>query len=337
MRKLSLADINTFTQQLRSLIRSKVELLPALNILYEHTSKQEMRKVVYSLYEDVAKGRMLSESLSRFPQYFSPLYISIIRAGENAGQLEEALNQISAFLSSSEDLRRKIQTALLYPAFMLVMGVITLLVLFNFVVPRLNIIFKDFGQNLPLPTKILLRSSDFFRSIWFWLLVAGAGILVFRFTDLSSFKMRLPIFGRVLREGAIARFSRSFSLLLRGGVSIFDGLRIASPSLDDKQMVKEVEKVCEKVISGSSLSDSISCLSSFPAYFKRMLVVGEKGGRLEEVLNELAEDYERRVEAGFKMITSLIEPIIILILGIILGGIIIAMLLPIFEMSMLAK
>ncbi|OQX54057.1 MAG: hypothetical protein B5M48_01780 [Candidatus Omnitrophica bacterium 4484_213] len=337
LKKVTSSDINIFTQQLKSLIKSKVGLLPALNILYEETPKESMRDIIHDLYDAVAKGRMFSESLEQHPRLFSSLYVSIIKAGENAGHLEDALNQISVFISSQEELKMKVRVALAYPLFMFLMGVITILILFSFVIPRLGMIFSDFGGALPLPTKLLLGGGRLFSNLWFWLVVAIVGILSFRFIDLSRVKMRIPVWGKIIKQEAIARFSRSLSLLLNGGVSIFEALKIAAPSLDNYQMIEEIKQAREKVVAGSSLTNAMKDLHSFPPYFRRMISVGEKGSKLEGVLVELADNYERQVEIGLKMVTSLIEPVIILILGLVLGVIIIAMLLPIFQMNLLAR
>lgn len=337
MKKITSNDISIFTQQLKSLIKSKVELLPALNILYEQTSKESMREVIHNLYDAVAKGRMLSQSLEQHPQFFSSLYVSIIKAGESVGHLEESLEQMNAFLLSQEELKRRVQAALAYPIFMFLMGVITILILFSFVIPRLGVIFSDFGGALPLSTKILLSWGEFFSSAWFWIIIATVSILCFRFVNFSQLKIRIPVWGKIIKNGAIARFSRSLALLLRGGVSVFEALRIAAPSLDNYRMIEEINGARKKVISGSSLTNIMQDLHSFPAYFRRMISVGEKGGKLEGVLIELADNYERQVEISLKMVTSLIEPVIILILGLVLGAVIIAMLMPIFQMNLLAR
>ncbi len=346
-RKIKSADISLFTQQLKSLIKSKVKLLPALNILYEQTNKGAMKEVIHKLYDAVAKGKMFSQSLGEYPHLFPPLYVSIIKTGESVGRLEEALIQISAFMSSQEELKRKIQAALAYPIFMFLMGVVTILVLFTFVIPRLGVIFTDFGENLPLPTKILLQGGKIFSNVWFWVILAVIGLLgFFSFSrrenpqssaTIKQLKMNLPFLGKIMKNEALARFARSLVLLLNGGVSVFEALKVAAPSLDNYQMIKEIEQAREKVISGLSLSDAMHNLRSFPPYFKRMVSVGEKSENLQEVLEELANGYSQQVEIDLKMATSLIEPAIILVLGLILGAVIIAMLLPIFQMNLLAR
>lgn len=344
-RRISGRDITIFTQKLYSLIKARVELLSSLNILYEQADNVRLKEVIRNLRDGIKDGQTFSETLSRYPNIFSPLYMSIIESGESSGRLDEALKQISEFMERGEELRMKVRSALAYPLLMIIVGIATIFVLVSFVIPRLSFIFADLGQAMPLPTRILLKVSDFFGQGWSWIvgIIILIGLVSYwrRQTSrerilLARLKLHFPILGKIIRNQAIAHFSRTLSLLLRSGIPLFRALQVAIPTLNNPIMMQELVKVRQEVIKGSTFSTSMENLSSFPKFFTRMISVGEKGGRLEEVLSEVANAYTREVEASLKIATSLLEPLTILVLGLILGAIVMAMLLPIFQISLVA-
>lgn len=344
-KKLGLKELNIFTQQLRTLIRSKVELLSSLSILYKQTDNSHLKQIILDLHNIVKDGKTFSEGLSKYPQVFSALYVNIIRSGETSGRLDEALSQLSEFLEKEQDLRMKIRTALAYPVLMLIVGIATIFVLFSFVIPRLLGIFADFQSVLPLPTRILLKVSSFMHQGWFWII--GLVILMvffFRRQKVSSknrsidlLKVHLPLLGELTRKQAVARFSRTLALLLHSGIPVFQSLCVAIPTLENKIFIQQLEAVHKEVLAGSTLSKSLGKVAFIPPFIIQMISVGEEGGRLEEVLTEIASTYTQESETILKIITSLIEPLVILCLGLFLGLIIMAMLLPIFQINMLIR
>jgi len=344
-KKLGLKELNIFTQQLKTLIRSKVELLFSLSILYKQADKPTLKQIILDLHNTVKDGKTFSESLSKHPEFFPLLYVNIIKSGETSGRLDEALAQLSEFLEKEQDLKMKIRTALAYPLVMVIVGIATIFVLFSFVIPRLMGIFADFSAVLPLPTRILLKISNFMHQGWYWIL--GFIILMSFFMHrhrrssqnrgLDLLKMHLPILGELIRKQAIARFSRTLALLLHSGVPVLQSLSIAIPTLENKIFIQQLEAVHKEVLAGSTLAKSLEKVAFIPPFIIQMITVGEEGGRLQEVLTEIAYSYTQESESILKIITSLIEPLVILCLGSVLGLIIMAMLLPIFQINMLIR
>lgn len=343
-KRAGLGELNIFTQQLRTLIRSRVELLSALRILYEQSENQALKLIILDLYNTVKDGNTFSTALSKHSEFFSSLYINIIRSGETSGRLDEALEEMSNFLEREQDLRIKIRSALAYPLLMLIVGTLTIFVLFSFVIPRLVGIFEDFQAALPLPTRILLSTSSIFQRGWIFIIafiIAAVFILrrqkIKEYSAIDWLKLHLPILGQLNRKQAIARFSRTLGLLLHSGTPVFQSLQVAIPTLENHILIKQMESIPKDVMAGTTLSESMKRISCFDPFLIQMVKVGEEGGRLEEVLNEVADAFTRDSESMVKVITSLIEPLVILFLGLILGGIVMAMLLPIFQINMLIR
>lgn len=345
IKKLGLKELLVFTQQLKTLIRSKVELLSSLNILYKQADNPALKQVILDLHNTVKDGKTFSEGLSKYPAFFPQLYVNIIKAGEASGRLDEVLAQISGFLQEERDLKMKVTTALAYPAMMILVGVGTIFVLFSFVIPRLVGIFEDFQSILPLPTRILLAISNFMQAWWWAIIVLGIlsfflyrrqkGVAAGRAIDF--FKTRIPLFGELIRKQAIARFAHTLGLLLHSGIPVHQALEIATPTLENKVFIQQLKPVYKDVLSGSTLAGSLKKVSFIPAFIIQMITVGEEGGRLEEVLAEITSAYNQETDTILKVVTSLLEPLVILCLGLVLGLIIMGMLLPIFQINMLVR
>jgi general secretion pathway protein F len=343
-KRLGLKELNIFTQQLRSLTRSKVELLSSLKILHEQADNQALKKIILDLQNTVKDGLTFSAALNKHPYFFSSLYVDIIRSGEASGRLDEALGQLADFLEKEQDTKTKIRSALAYPVLMIIVGAATVFILFSFVIPRLVGMYEDFQTTLPLPTRILIKISTIFKQAWFLIIVLFSAVIFFfrkkgskEHSAIDWLKLNLPLLGKLNKKTAIARFSRTLGLLLRSGIPVFQSLQIAISTLENKILIQKLESVPKDVMSGSSLSQSLKKIPYFEPFLVQMITVGEEGGRLEEVLNEVADSLTRETEALTKVITSLIEPLVILFLGLILGGIVMAMLLPIFEINMLVR
>jgi len=340
--KWGLKRLVLFTQKLYNLVNSRVELLSALKLLENNCENQTEKILLGNIIKDIKDGISFSGCLSRYPQYFPPLYINIIHTGETTGKLKDALVQLLDYLRRFEDLRTKIKQALAYPIFMTLVGIGTIFVMLTFVLPRLAGMFEDFQAQLPLPTLILINIANFFKAYWIFIILFII-LLIFVFkikgtgreNALSRLKYHIPIAKDIIYKQSIANFSRSLSLLLKSGVNLLSALTDAGPIIGNPVYVAQLEQVRKDISEGMPFSDSLSKFKIFPDFFVQMVRVGEEGGRLDSVLADIAESYEKEIEADLKTVSSLIEPAIILILGLIIGSMVIAMLLPIFNMNAL--
>lgn len=340
--KVGRKELLIFAQELSTLVKAKVELLSALKIIYEQMDNPLFKKVLLELYNATKEGKTFSESLSRFPQFFSPLFVNIIKAGEASGSLDSALQEITGFLAREDNLRRKVGLALAYPTLLVFVGLASIFVLINFVIPRLKPVFESLVGRLPLVTQLILRLSDFSHKNWN--LILGTVLIIcvglylqkgnpFFKALLRKVKTKIPIVKRIVGNQEITFFSRSLGLLLKSGIPALRALEIAIPTVENKRLKKELENVCTKVASGQSLSRSLESLSSMPPFFVKMMAIGEESGRLSEVLEEIANSYTQQIEQDIALISSLLEPLLILFLGLILGTMVMAILLPIFQIT----
>jgi general secretion pathway protein F len=341
-KRITSGDILNFTQKLSTLIRAKVELLGSLKIIYEQTDNVRLQAVILELYNSTKEGRVFSESLNQFPNIFFPLFVNIVKAGEASGRLDLSLQQINEFLSREEVLKTKVKIALAYPAILLLVGLTSIFVLMNFVIPKLKPIFISLSGELPLVTKIILWTSDFSRKSWWLVLIAAAlaACLVYYkrgslfFTNLlGQIRAQLPILKRMARNQELAHFSRSLGILMKSGVPALRSLEIASLSIGEPKLKEGLQNTCRGVASGQSISKCLQATTNLPSFFTKMIAVGEESGRLVEVLDEITQSYTQQIEADIALISSIIEPILILALGLVLGTIVLSILLPIFQIT----
>ncbi len=333
-------DLSIFIIQLASLLRSKVPLLEAMGILYEQTERTVFKKVIKDLRSEIRNGKSLSQAMSKYPGIFSPLFINMIESGEVAGVLDKTLTRLAEFRNKEEAMRARVSSALAYPIFVIAVGIVTVSVLFGFVIPRMGGLFNEMGKSLPLPTKILLSLSSQIKNYWYLgVIIIGLAVFVFqhirkdRRIVFDRIKLKLPLLGDFFKKSTIAAFSRTFGLLLANGIPIFQAIKITIPTVDNEIFRTELILVHKKIIDGMSLEQSIKGSQWFPPFVVNMLSVGERSGSLEQSLGEIAGFYEREVDKITKIMTSLLEPAIILGTGLIVGFIVFAMLLPIFEIN----
>jgi len=335
-------DITIFIEQLASLVRSKIPVFEAINILATQTDSPALKKIIGSISAELKDGKTLSESLSRYPHIFPQLFVNMVNAGESGGVLEETLNRLSQFRQEEEDLKAKVTSALAYPLFIIAVGLLTIFLLLAFGVPRLMFLFSDMEQALPLPTQILISISNGIRHYWYWgvlvilslfFIIRQQGIIEKNKIAIDRFKLKLPLLGSFLKEAMMARFARTFSTLIANGIPVYQALGITIPSLGNEVFKKELEIVKADVISGSSFAQSMQKSQWFPSFITNMVAISEKSGNMENGLAEIAQFYEREVNKTMKIMTSLLEPVIILVMGIIVAFIVTAMMLPIFEIS----
>ncbi|MFA5370158.1 MAG: type II secretion system F family protein [Candidatus Omnitrophota bacterium] len=327
-----------FTQRLFNLVNCKIELLRALKVLEKNCLNRAEAALLGDIIKNIKDGMPFSECLGKYPQYFPPLYVNILRAGEATGKLGESLRQLIDYLSRIENLKIRVKQALAYPVFMVMVGIGTISVMLTFVLPRIAGMFDDFQAQLPAPTIALLNTADFIKTNWVF--IAGfvfLAIIVFSRQKSPGFfsrvKYQIPFVGKIVYKQSVANFSRSASLLLQGGINVLSALNDAIPLIDNPVYIKELEQVRKDISEGMAFSDALGQFKIFPDFFIQMIRVGEEGGRLDSVLADIAESYEKEIDGDLKVLSSLIEPAIILLLGIIIGAMVIAMLLPIFSMN----
>ncbi|MBU1894751.1 MAG: type II secretion system F family protein, partial [Candidatus Omnitrophica bacterium] len=316
----------------------------SLYFLEDQISNAEFKKVLQAIIASVKDGNAFSDSLAKFPKHFDPLYISIIKAGEAGGKLDYAMEQIAGYMEGERQMAQKVISSLAYPAVMVSVGFASIIFILTFVVPKLTSLFVDLGDRLPFVTKVLLNVSSFFSQYWiiiFGFFIAVGVFLVYTKNTpwqkkvMNLIKKKIPVINNIIYNQSLCRFSGGLSILLSSGVPLLDSIRIAVPLVGDDDAKRELNNACRQIVGGAGLEESLRDNCTFlPDMFIRMVAVGEASGRLDEILVEVGQGYAEEVETATKIVTSLIEPLAILIVGGILGFIVIAVLLPIFEMSL---
>lgn len=346
IKKIPLRDLSNFTRQLSNLLDSGLSMLNALNVLIEQTENYHLKQVIQTLRDDVRDGITFSDALGKHPAVFSTLYVNMVASGEIGGALEDVLGRLSDFLEKDEQSMAKVRASLAYPALMAFVGSITIFVLLTFVAPRLTDIFADLGQALPLPTKLLITLSGFLARFWI-LIIIGVMAAIIGFNRwvrtlegkvyFDALKLKVPFIGPFIQKSEIARFGRTLGTLIANGVPIIQAFGVAIKTMDNSVIRKELEDAKRQVVEGATLSSSIKQRKYFPAMMINMIAVGEESGSLENALFKIADAYDNEIERTTKSITSLLEPTIILFMGVVVGFIVIAMLLPIFQLNMMVR
>ncbi|MDD4869655.1 MAG: type II secretion system F family protein [Kiritimatiellae bacterium] len=346
--RIGLREITVFTRQLASLTKSGVPILKALSTIADQTENKAFSRIVKDMESTIRDGSMLSEALSKYPALFPELYVNMVRSGESGGVLDTILIRLAESREKEEEVRRKVQSAVAYPILVVVVGVITVFVLLIFFLPRVASIFKDYGYDkLPLPTKMIIGLSDFFSESWYWL-VLGIGLFLAVFkriatlekgrTMIDRMKLGVPLMGKFIKQSEIARFARTLALLIQSGISIERALGLSGSVLNNSILREEVEEIRKRTVNqGISVSAGLKKTKYFPPFVANMAAVGEEGGKLDESMMEIALFYENEVEQQSRLATSLLEPLLILIVGLVVGFIVAAMLLPIFELSTIVR
>mgnify|MGYP001576076058 CR=1 FL=1 len=345
-KKISRKDITIFTRQLAALIGSGVNIINGLNIVCGQTQNKHFKAILSDVIAKIKDGKSLSAGMSLHPYVFSELYTSLIYSGEAAGKLEDSLGRLADFLEKDEDFRSSIKSALTYPIFVLAVGVLTVVGLLGFVIPRLVSMFEDMGQLLPLPTRILISISGALRLYW-WLILFFIIAAVFFIHRLykskhgrlfwDSARLKIIVLGEVTLKTEISRLTRTLSLLISGGQPIVSALEIATSVIGNEAIKIELKGFKEQILAGESFSKSLSGSKLFPVFVNNIISVGEESGRLDKALSRVAEDYQKDVDNTLKALTRLVEPVIILVMGLIVGFIVLAMLLPIFQINLMVK
>ena len=340
-RGVSAKTLAIFARQMSALINAGLPLLRTLTVLAEQADDKKLQQVLVVVQSDVESGSSLSASMARHPQVFPPLMVSIIRVGEAGGFLGKALASIAETYQKQADLHAKIRAATTYPLVVLIIAILGVTTMLIFVVPVFKNMFAGLGTGLPLPTQILVTISENMR--WIAPAVAVLAIIVWiwwsrnRYTDayrkvVDPFLLRLPIFGKLLTKMAVARFARNLSMMLDAGVPIIQALSIVGQASNNWKIEQTVRDIQESIRGGRSFSAPLAKAAVFPAMVSQMVAVGEESGTLAEMLASIADFYEDEVETATEQLSSLIEPVLIVGLGVVIGGMVISLYLPIFTL-----
>jgi len=335
-------DLIIFTRQLATMISAGLPFLTGLDILIEQTENRRLREVIREVRRSVEGGSSFSQALSRHPRIFSDLFVNMIRAGEAGGVLDVILERLATVAEREEEVRTRIKSALRYPLVLVIAATLVVTFMVTFVLPRFLMIFSGKGVPLPLPTRILFALVSLLRSFWpLIILILGVGAIIFYFYLQSeegrrrwdAFKLSLPLLGSLFLKSAVSRFSRILGVLNSSGVPILQSLEIAERTIGNAILARVVNNVQARVREGGNISEPLAVGKIFPPMVVHMIAVGEETGTLDAMLSRIASYYDLEVEYGIKNVTSLVEPILLIIMGLIVGFIALSTLLPIFSMT----
>jgi len=340
--KLRTEQVGAVTRQMASLLQAGIPLAEALRMIIEQAPDKKIESAFRDIREKVSQGMTLGDAVREHPAYFSDLYANMVKAGESSGALDQVLVRLSQFLQAQSRLKNRVAAAMIYPSVMVIVGVIVVAVLMTLVVPGVTQLIKGRGQDLPLPTEILIAASDFLVNYWLLVLVglllATIGFQVFINSENGGlawdrFKLRVPVFGDLMRKQAMARFSVTLATLLRSGVPALQAINVTKNVLDNKVLKNALQEVHDRVIEGTDLATPMKMSGSFPPTVSYMVGVGEQAGNLEEMLERIGASYDEEVELATQKLTSVLEPLIIVLLAVVVAGIVIAIVMPLLQLQ----
>jgi type IV pilus assembly protein PilC len=341
LNKVSSADIVTFTRQFSTMIASGLPLTDALNIL-QAQSKPQFSKIISEVLRDVQGGSTLGSSMEKHIDTFPPVYIALIRAGEAAGVLDDIMKRLADNLEKQQDFRAKTKGALIYPAIVTIGMIIVSIVMMVFVVPKLTVMYEDFGAELPVATQLLINLSDFMANFWYLFLVSlGAGFYFLRAWqktkkgkyEYDKFLIKLPIMGNLRVKTILSELTRTLSLLVASGITILEALNIVANSIDNEVFKKAIQDSAKQVEKGMPLAETMAQTNVFPQILPQMISVGEETGKLDEVLLKVSKYFESEAENLIRNLTTALEPLIMIVLGVGVGFLIIAIVMPIYNLT----
>jgi general secretion pathway protein F len=339
-------EVSMMTRQLATLLGAGLPLVPAIDALTSQTRSKSFKKMLAKIKDSIVEGNSFARSLSLFPGTFSALYINMVTAGETSGALEIVLERLADITEKQQALKSRIQSAMAYPILMSLIGALVLFILLTVIVPNITSIFSEMDQTLPAPTLFLIRISDIFKMYWWVILIGVAGaVLILRRINktvkggyvFDKIKLLLPRLGLLAKKLDVARFSRTLGSLLENGVSMLPALGIVKNIVGNALIADAIENASKEVSKGKGLGSALAESEIFPDLSIQMIQVGEQSGKLEEMLNKVADVFEGEVETSIMTMTSLLEPVMILIMAVIVGFIVLSICLPIFEMSQLVR
>ena len=344
--KVGVRDLAVMARQMSTMIGAGMPLIRALNTLRDQTENQTLVRTIGELRTDIERGSSLYQAIERHDKVFPPLFAPMIRAGETGGVLDTVLERLARTLEKQAELRGKVRSAMAYPVMVGILVVLIATGMLIFIVPRFETIYANLNGTLPTPTRILLAISRTLTSKgWVVVLLLVVGVYLFRSwiattrgrLRFDGFKLRAPIFGKLVSKTALARFSRTLASLTRAGVPVMESLNIVANTSGNAVIKQGIDESRERVRHGSSISAAIAGHSVFPPMVVQMMAVGEETGALDDMLEKMAEFYEEEVEATVNALTSLIEPLLMVFMGVVVGGMIIALYMPIFKLITIVK
>ena len=336
-------DISLFTRQLATMMKAGVPLLQSFDIVGKGHANPSMAKLIMDLRSDIETGTSLNNAFRRYPLYFDPLFCNLVGAGEQAGILEDLLTRLAIYKEKTLAIKAKIKSALMYPVSILAIALIVTAVIMIWVVPAFKQVFASFGANLPAPTLVVMAISEFFVAYW-WAIFGGIGGTLYfffqawqrspkvqRFMDIALLKA--PIFGGVIRKAAIARWTRTLATMFAAGVPLVEALDSVGGAAGNSVYLEATRRIQNEVSTGTSLTTAMQNANVFPSLVTQMVAIGEESGALDAMLGKVADFFEEEVDEAVAGLASLVEPLIMVILGVLIGGLVIAMYLPIFKLG----
>ena len=338
---IGMRDIVIFTRQFSTMINSGLPLVQALDILSKQSENKALQAVTRQVVFDVESGHTVADALGKHPKAFSDLYVNMVAAGEAGGILDTILMRLATFMEKNDALVRKVKGAMIYPGVIMSVAAIAIMVLLIFVIPVFQSMFASVGLALPLPTRIVIGLSQFLKGYWYIVLGAGIGgffgLKKYYATPngqlvIDRLLLKAPVLGDVLRKSAVSRFTRTLGTLISSGVSILDGLEITSKTAGNRVISDAIMASRSSIAGGDTISAPLAKSGVFPPMVISMIAVGEQTGGLDEMLSKIADFYDEEVDAAVSGLLSLLEPVMIVFLGVVVGGMVVAMYLPIFDM-----
>ncbi|HDH96514.1 MAG TPA: type II secretion system F family protein [Proteobacteria bacterium] len=345
-KKIKTKDVVIFSRQFATMIDAGLPLVQCLDILASQQDNPSFKRVLMEIRADVSAGSSLARALGKHPRVFNDLYVALVAAGETGGILDTILNRLSTYLEKSLALTRRVKSALIYPLVVVIIASILSAVLLIFVIPVFADMFSEFGAELPGPTKFVINMSNFVRHYFLLIILAVIGIVllvraVLRTdkgrTAWDTFSLRMPIFGELLRKNAVAKFTRTLGTMISSGVPILDSLEIVAKTSGNKVVERAVMKTRDRIAEGKTIAEPLAETGVFPPMVVQMITVGEATGALDVMLTKIADFYEDEVDVAVDALSTLLEPIMIVIIGGMVGGMLIAMYLPIFKLASIIK
>jgi len=340
--KVKARDLMVFTRQFATMIDAGLPIVQSLDILGQQTENKLLRSTLQTIRRDVEGGFTLADSLKKHPKVFDELYVNMVSAGEEGGVLNNVLNRIALFIEKADKLKRKVKGAMIYPCTIIAVAVIVVAILLIYVIPVFAEMYGSMGKALPAPTQITINISNWVRAYFLYLVIVlvGIGVALSMYyktengrVTVDGIMLRMPVLGDLLRKVAVARFSQNMSILLTSGVPILDGLAITSKTAGNKVVEKAVMAARLSISQGKTVAEPLMESKVFPPMVCHMVAIGENTGALDSMLKRVADFYEDEVDNAVANLTALMEPVIMIVLGIILGGLVISMYLPIFQLG----
>jgi type IV pilus assembly protein PilC len=340
---VSTRDLAIFTRQFATMINAGLPLVQCLDILSKQTEKENFRQIIAQVMREVEAGNTLAESLAKKEnnRVFDELYVNMVEAGEAGGILDDILARLATFIEKAEALKRKIKGAMVYPAVVMTVAILATAFMLIFIIPTFAKMFTGFGAELPLPTKIVMGLSSFLRTFWWVILlgIGGLGAFIQRYyrteeghMRIDRLLLRVPVLGDVIRKGAVARFTRTLGTLISSGVPILTGLEITARTSGNRVIQEAIMAARASIREGETIAAPLRVSSVFPPMVVQMISVGEETGALDDMLTRIADFYDAEVDTAVESLTSLIEPLMIVFMGSVVGGMVVAMYLPMFKL-----